>query len=1638
MRLIFTFLSVLPAMLLSAQTSTSTDLSLDSEPGESWALRYSLNGVVNEIPFEERNGQYVIENSKVLNGYGSQNDSDGWGSQTYIQIVNGDNVWGNFSDNVWFNPDNQGEREHVLSTANARTKFDFVSNIKGYDFTLTPSTKMLRITENTSSSTVPETFYVRYNASGSSWTYNVPMTKSANGKRFTSSVSVTGESGDIAFTESASTEWDGTVNYGPKGVSANLPAGIGTYNMEFGNTNCWTLPKGEWSFVCDFTNPAYPIVTFVERGKLYMRYNSFVTTDGGSVSINPETWVYSNPMTSEADKKFSGIISFIKETGGAICFSTYPSAGWTGAYNYGPSGTGHLIVSGDAATEPMRLGSANSWLLGKGTWTFECDLSGTSPTVTFTKVGDGTTEDHDNSTCTAPKVYIVGPVTGHGWVANRAWRMSHVSGDNYTFTVPAGSNWMAGKEFKVRVQPHGNTDPTVDESSTTYYGGVNNIVRNTYTTLTLSNSANAANAAATTRTVPAGAIVDYNTSSRQIMINYDGSEVSDASDSWAINCTYAVPEVYLVGDRLNNWNPNPGYRMVRSGAQTYRLERFVIQRDTRFQVRVYNSPERYIRWGITGKDRTLTGKETNLTFDLTSGQYALKWDNGVAMVSMEFNLESHTLTVIPHPEVPNQADFDSDKQIHGIPYVAFMGTNMKQTQSNNSIYQHKTTGEGWTMSWQAYSINHKRTVLYEDMVVTYPSTSGYNAMAGRAVPNLTWPPRYRIDFGDDSGHTWTTDDITFHPADDFKNKELTAEDAKNLLQANGITLSSLSAENIPGKAIWTRYDTRNLLMAGSFKLWSGWGGQIVNNNCRLATHHNWSIGDSFDSNTTVEPNILYTAYDETEGVRGRNLEFSTTDMPERYFRQFSFYTARYEENGRTRYKYFFAARLAAEDPVITSHRVSGRHDALQCKYRIQQQLSGDGSVYETKKLTSYRLYITENDGKTFNPTPFYTHNFDSPISIKDFNLTDEAGRAQIVRELEPGDYRFKIEVNYEGDNNTYEGTSPVMSIIPQIAADLRVGQITETNTDGKKNWTFDILINGNVPDKFTEVQKANVTGYTLVVASQTGSDFPAGAKLTWTEGSADKSVSLTTSPVTINIVAEEGHNMPEVRMWNARVGRTYRFSLSMTGKDLEEIPAAVLRQSVFGPCAEIAASTEFANNLGKEFRQATPDELRATVNWVKANCQITPPAVATESLERYDVAYTISYNGKSHTVNDASLDEASGGYKNVTVNRLPFNVDEYTTNGCIDYDLAISTVYTEKNAAYSFPTPTEETTTTLSGALFPEPRGATPDDRIILLENYSERFHGLHSYWQDAFVAIELTGLPCADGLVGSLKQETVNGITGVVPIEAGGNYAFGNLLSGPDDVVTALWYQPMPEGVSGHEHYKGMHGLQIEDGHVVAAAFFAGTGEAGHDPRNQWFCTVDHNNEPAAKGFGTLKENEANEFFKDIYKPSGDPNDEMSWYKDGRIYRKVHHVNHETRYFSNSSSYVDHKQWKFALSEYQPIHATIRYQYNMLSSNDVFTVEVPANKADEAPSRTIAAAHLPQGASSKPLTTGATYELPLNGTNVTTNDFGTTAIDTISDDDANAPMEYYNLQGVKVGNPVPGCVYIFRQGSRSGKTLIK
>ena len=49
----------------------------------------------------------------------------------------------------------------------------------------------------------------------------------------------------------------------------------------------------------------------------------------------------------------------------------------------------------------------------------------------------------------------------------------------------------------------------------------------------------------------------------------------------------------------------------------------------------------------------------------------------------------------------------------------------------------------------------------------------------------------------------------------------------------------------------------------------------------------------------------------------------------------------------------------------------------------------------------------------------------------------------------------------------------------------------------------------------------------------------------------------------------------------------------------------------------------------------------------------------------------------------------------------------------------------------------------------------------------------------------------------------------------------------------------------------------------------------------------------------------------------------------------------------------------------------------------------------------------------------------------------GTTGINDINVDNANAPVEYFNLQGIRVENPANG-LYIRRQGNKVEKIYVK
>ena len=1616
--------------------------------------------------------------------------NDQWTASTEFKI--GDNVWG--SANTYGNRAGIAPNSPIIllgadGSGNNTTMAEDVP--QGAKVTYNATTHAFRVDYDFK----PAALYKVTRMGGDAFICDhTPLTK--NGDKFTGDMpAIAGTSGRITFFTKDGESLSGRgIRFIPANVTetqnATFTDELKTYNQE--GQAYWLLGNGKWSYEIDFSGDT-PTITFTKDEdyvegpeNLFFRFNT-----SGNPAPDNASWIYSNTTTKDGNK-FKGAISLVKEYGGDICLATVSAAGWSGTYNYGPATNTTVDPDSPDTSYPMALGNTASWHLTKGIWSFECDFTNPkNPTVKFTRLFDEPSaanhdQLHEMNLCSATKVYIVGNATPGGWNFNTESRMVHVAGNMYTYTVPESNGtyegWKSSAAFKI---VDGGTwdDPQ--------WGCVKNIAANTTEYTKLSDAAGEEDYknASTNRDLPAGTKVHYNMDDHSIRIEYaediPGPEV-DAADKWTIGGSVSQPEIYVVGNYLNDNKANPGYRMTPINADTYTLERFVIQEGTEFSLIQYqgadNAPYKVgpnsavTTTGIDASDANKTEFEFNMA---TGTDNKIKWNNGVAMISLTYYRNGTTprLVLTTHPEVPNQANFTAAGQVHGVPYVAFVGYRLSQDPGNTTTYNDgkNNTKSGWQDGWQAYSAGHKRQIMGE----TVPGIGS----EGQAIPNTIWPPRNRIDFqnkaqgnyfdgtpDDGNERNWTTDAITFEVNPDCMSKYIESkEEAETLLKQQGVTIDdpalpeglTLTSTMIPAKGYWTRYDTNNVTMSGIYKLWSGWGGQFNDGNADWYHHHNWGVG-ALDKTASVEihPNFVYYSRDELNDKMdaddnfvtddkgnhlrdsGGNFDFSKSD---KYFKQFSFYSVRYaDKRGDIRYRYFLVARLAAEDPRIAATR-GAKPDDLEAEYSIQQQIAS--AEVESKLIKTCKVYLSQPDGTSFDteaadkPARLLVDNsWASGISIKDFNAQAEADRTIKAEGLPAGDYRFKVVVTYEGDDNEYDATSNVLTVFPQVASYLTLEQVM---TD-KGQYSFALRAKGSAPSQFTDEQKKAIQTYKLTVNSQTGRPFPEGARLVvkYKTGDVPTEIGTLSSPQTITVETGEeyGYDMPEVIMENARVGKTYRFTIQSQGEGIND-PGYTARARVYGPHATMTLIAGVANSAGvqnaEDIKYLNGMSLRAHANWVRLAGEITPPNAEPESMARYNVKYRLRH---IHAANDSvevmtlSREAVEANNGNITIDFLPYKASADGTPVENKYKFAITTLYEEKNVPDLDEHPegwtleavkSETAEAALDVDTFTAPRvdSSSLDDEVVLVKNYSERFHGLHNYWYDAYVGLEIENLPFSANnsevegcLVGALAEiATSEGTKQVAPIEAGGNYAYGNLLTTSNLPEGAWWHSPLPEGTTGHEHYYG---------NSNTGKFYATNSS---DSRNQWFCTVDHSSEASAKGYGTISDREANNL--GMTGAVGNQSED-SWIKNGKIYRKVHHVHHEARFFGSADSYQDHSTWCFPQSEYTPIEANIYYAYNMLAS-DHATVTSPTPEARTA----MRAPALPAEAVYTTVLSGKTEKIGLEG--ATVYDGVTTGIDNVIDNDSDEPVEYYNLQGVKVENPAAG-IYIFRQGSRTGKILIK
>lgn len=231
-------------------------------------------------------------------------DSNGW---YYLIIRNFNPGSGNDWHGTRFHGTDTGNDYEITRTSAKITKQDNIGKslvIKGQKnkdvavkFTLANDNgyevNVWYEVESAPSPTVPASLYLYANL-GSGWSYNTtPITKSGN--KFTGSFSVTGDNGYVRFRTGNNTGDFYNADSKDKPVADGT-----TYNLSTSNDYCFKLVKGNWDFTVDFSATT-PTVVFTKTGgdepqpqpgekTLYLSYST-----GGS-------WAYDQPMAKSGKK----------------------------------------------------------------------------------------------------------------------------------------------------------------------------------------------------------------------------------------------------------------------------------------------------------------------------------------------------------------------------------------------------------------------------------------------------------------------------------------------------------------------------------------------------------------------------------------------------------------------------------------------------------------------------------------------------------------------------------------------------------------------------------------------------------------------------------------------------------------------------------------------------------------------------------------------------------------------------------------------------------------------------------------------------------------------------------------------------------------------------------------------------------------------------------------------------------------------------------------------------------------------------------------------------------------------------------------------------------------------------------------
>lgn len=561
-------------------------------------------------------------------------------------------------------------------------------------------------------------------------------------------------------------------------------------------------------------------------------------------------------------------------------------------------------------------------------------------------------------------------------------------------------------------------------------------------------------------------------------------------------------KVYLINKLLNDNHESPAWEMVKQTDGTYYLAPFAM-RELKKGDFTSGSDADFKKLQIAVYDANGYRSEKEVSYSGFNKTYGSSLQPGWRYsASLDAGQTSVTFT----EEIVDGRNV--------LPYIGVLGQNFRQAKEYNTRHSYSKDGlmlmgktsYGWQEAYIEYGADGQ-PVLESD---------------GKAIYNTVWPPRNNIL-------------MTSHISDDIDDLNVSTNELTMKRDSRGVMTgadwtSTLKAENnteysydgfeLDANKKYARYYVENVWMLGSYKIWTGWGGQQATWGAYWNSHTylGAGAGDSNDDNHVVN---IHEAYK----IKGRGANFMTgNDGKNReYYRTMELFLPVTDDN-ETDYSY---KGVNENSPRLYLTEADGGAviDAVarQNKYvGYVPTLANMPNGYRLKdyKITRYRYVANDdkNDYKPVNSQNQLVNESDAIVKSQSWDDntidTNEKFNALFTKDSEifsskyvndgeykAGRYIFKLNVTFvdsqaDDKTRTAEVWSPYVEIF-DVEGNINISadQLIELPSDFEGEYThvtYDPAYTGAklvkvVGDKVTAIANADNTGNKIQkVYEQTG------------------------------------------------------------------------------------------------------------------------------------------------------------------------------------------------------------------------------------------------------------------------------------------------------------------------------------------------------------------------------------------------------------------------------------------------------------------------------------------------------------------------------------------------------------------------